>query len=435
MFQHLSKICLHTGIEMKNNTEIIPELNLNSNHTRTHFNFNSHFHLLLAKLPNTNRSSNYKKNNSKDRHKSSKSLTIHKFIEYNSRNSVSLIMLDFDKFSPDRTMREQFHSPQHFWDHFLSDYLDSCNFITMTDKGFQVIITFEHRLNRKYKKSWYLYQKVKEGMVRDIPYIDKIASGRAYGLMRNPLLHEYIVIEEHALNLQDFEEFGRTPILAPIEHRKVDKFTQRSEVKTMMASILDERDVIVEEGMRKTVLFQLGMINAKTSDNHFEYLDNINETYVDEPLPESELDDLVRSITKYKAERKLFIGDPRSAGKSKRARKRQNKRAYKKSRKGKRRQSGLLSSIARKKLKRTKKVITKYINLKDTSWLRFSSGKFNLSAIARATGLNIKTVTRWMEVLVEKVNGESFVEYLVRISKGMTFSVWDPREEEIEIPF
>ena len=419
---------------MKNNTDIISELNLNCKPIRTHFSFSSHFHLLLAKLPSNNRSSFFKQNRSSKRIDSHISLRKHNFIEYNSRNSVSLIMLDFDKFSSERTMREQFHSPQHFWDYFLSDYLDSCNFITMTDKGFQVIITFEHRLNRKYKKSWYLYQKVKEGMLRDIPFIDKIASGRTYGLMRNPFKHQYIVIAEHALNLQDFEEFGRPKALPPIQHRKVDKFVQRSEVKEMMARILNEDDVSVPQGMRKTVLFQLGMIHAKHSDNHFRYINRINDEYLEIPLEDEELEDIVRSIEKYKAERKLLIRDPRSVGKSKDARKRQNKKAYKKRRVGRRTQAALLKSIAKKKLKRTKKRIVKYINLKDTSWLRFKDGKFNLSAIARATGLNIKTIRRWMEVLVPKEKQESLRELLKAFTAGMVFYDWDPREE-IEIPF
>jgi hypothetical protein len=404
---------------MKTCTDIIPQLPSTLPSTSNAFSF------LLKFLPNPMRSSNYKKNVSTKKYPSHWSLDHHSFIQYNTPNSVSLIMLDFDYISDSETFRDRFPTCKNFFAHFLAEHIDSCNFITQTNKGYQVIIVFENRFNINYHKSWAFLKHIKKTMMERIPHIDQIASGRNHGMMRNPLLHEHWFVSSELFQLEDFRQYDgkiKPDEANKINHKKVEEYRQNNIVNRQVSMLLDQYPAIIKEGTRTQTLFNYGMVLGQ--DDYGVHmipgsLASANKRCCEPALDDFELSAIVKSVKKYIRNRENFVIDPRGKRKSKKARSRQNQKAYRKTRKILRRKTIYknLTDIANRKLKRTKKKIRKALNVRSPRFLQFKNGSWNMSAISKFIGISAKTISKHMRKLKRKKNKNSTYKIKVRWNK------------------
>lgn len=400
--------------------EILSKNNLNVNH---HHQFSDLFSLLIAKLPSNNRSSNYKVNSSNRKYASHWSLDHHKFIQFNSKSHISMLLLDFDKISPDETVRDRFPTPKLFWEHFLSEYLSSePNVITQTDKGYQVLIILDNWVRTSHFKSFNLLQYILKGMIDRIPFIDAIATRRTRGIIRNPLAHNHWEMSLEPTSLEEFRYFAESSkkedeINFKINHKeRNDKNEAHSQsLKSALKAVLDESSIIIPEGYRTSIFFQAGMIKAKGIPKDYDsrgilrnYLRNLNLRHLEDQLSTTELERIIVSIAKYHQADKIFVSDPRVKNRNK---KESNKKYYEKNRTAARRRDKHLKFVANKKRVKSEKKIRRVLS-KGYSFLKFKNGEWNMSAIARRMKRSVNTVKKYLKELKKfKPRGERKVSY------------------------
>ena len=278
--------------------------------------------ILIKNLPQMIRGGLKKVVNRKTRYGSAWAIHNLNFIEYNTKNTTSITVLDFDKISNNETIKDRYPSIFLFNKYFLSEYLE-VNFIVETNRGYQAFIVWNSRLNSKHWKSWNLLKRIKAGFIKDIPYLDKIATNRNNGIYRNPLAHKTEIYNLEPFGLYDFkdsfavndteeEEEGLKSSVSygkkEIQHRKqTSKEKEISKtVKPFLKMILEHKFIELKEGIRKATLFQAGMLKArhlKTKEalnlELENYLNFLNKKHCSPTMPPKEIIDLKKSIIAY----------------------------------------------------------------------------------------------------------------------------------------
>jgi hypothetical protein len=371
--------------------------------------------LLIKNLPTLVRGGLRKVIKSKAKYPSYWAVDKLNFIQYNTKQRVSLIMLDFDRISDTETIKDRYPTPQLFHEYFLSDYLE-CNIITETNKGYQALIVLNSHLTASFKKSWYFYKAIKRGLMETIPYIDHIASSRNTGIMRNPLKHNHLVLSLEPSSLEELRDFGeimRTDLIRADTVKQAKLRTKReqkqankdfsSSIKPTLKKILLNEDLGVLEGQRKAILFQLGMIKAKPLPYSLvnsllsSYLYQVNNRYMTPPMPQEELNDIISSVLGYHSSNEIYVKNPLDY----KSQKEWNKDYYQKNRKTIKTKEQLKMSRTDhiKKVHEQRKEISKarIIMLLESSSAndyKKKNGKWNSTTIAKFLKMDVRTVRK-----------------------------------------
>ena len=370
--------------------------------------------LLIKNLPTKTRAGSHKAILTGRKYPSYWAVQNCQFIEYNSPKSVSITVLDFDwitkptKNHKGETVKDRYKNIFHFNKYFLSEYLE-VNFILETPKGFQAFIIWNSRINKDFWKSWNLLQHIKKGFIEKIPFVDGVATSRNKGVFRNPLQHKHLILNLEPFGLYDFkDEFANNEPLKeikantePIKHRETTEKekTTTKQVKQYVKSVLSDEFQEIPEGFRKASLFQIGMIKARkinVEKSLFEYLFFVNKKYCLIPLDVEELENIVKSVIKYKREKKLFVKNPLDF--KDKTRQEINKDYYKKH-KGKKtmtRQENMTQVNKNKATANNIKVLELLSSLDFIDYQYKSSKKWNITKISKKLNLAKDTVRKYL---------------------------------------
>lgn len=250
--------------------------------------------LLIKNLPSTIKGGNEKHSSNIYDYPTITALKKCKFINFNSRERISMMVFDIDKVG-EKTALEHFKTIEGFLD-FLAEKIGlEPTFITQTTKGFH----FAYHL----KNHVYLFQdkavKYLKNIKRSISALigcDEIASNRLNGIWRNPLKHHHYYSGQINYELNDFSGLV-----------KYQPSIQRGASKTVSI----RKDELIE-GNRNKALFKYAMRYAKgqTTLNTSILINILIEANAkaSKPLEVDELHSIASSVYKYWCEGKIELG-------------------------------------------------------------------------------------------------------------------------------
>lgn len=250
--------------------------------------------LLLKNLPKKIKSGNEKHLSNIYQYRTIEALNKYKFINFNSKEQISFLIFDIDKFE-DKTAKEYFKNIYNFLD-FITDNIGlEPSYILETNKGFHFAYHLKNHIFTHQRKALKYVMDIKVAITR-LLRCDEIASHRLYGVWRNPLLHNFYFSQKINYELDDFKqyipkgEFTNTPL--------------RLKVK------VDENELI--EGQRNKTLFKYAMKFAKgkttlSKDDILNFLININNSK-NVGLGNTELIQISNSTFKYWQSGKILYG-------------------------------------------------------------------------------------------------------------------------------
>lgn len=281
--------------------------------------------MLIINLPDEIRAGREKAVKTTFKTPTKQALNKYNFISYNTQNKITVSILDFDWFDKknNRTIKDQYPSIEIFKEFYLEEYdLEfRVNVIIETNKGYQCLIFWENQIIRgtnAFKK----LEHFKNGICETLENIDIGASKRNYGIWRNPLKHNHLVIDLVPKRLNEFEDFCYTKKVETIEiteiaetpSKSLDK-KQSENVKMILKMVLENDIIQIGEGMRKSVIFQFAMIKAR-SEKHNNYknlynlVDKANDRYCYPPLSLNEIEEVVKSAKNYTIQGKNKVKSP-----------------------------------------------------------------------------------------------------------------------------
>ena len=145
--------------------------------------------LLLKNLPKKIKSGNEKHLSNIYQYPTIKSLNEHLFINFNSKEQISFLVFDIDKYE-DKTAKEYFKNIYNFLD-FITDNIGlEPSYILETNKGFHFAYHLKNHIFTHQRKALKYVMDIKVAITRLLK-CDEIASHRLYGVWRNPLLHNF----------------------------------------------------------------------------------------------------------------------------------------------------------------------------------------------------------------------------------------------------
>ncbi len=250
--------------------------------------------LLLKNLPKKIKSGNEKHLSNIYQYQTIKSLNEHMFINFNSKEQISFLVFDIDKFE-DKTAKEYFKNIYNFLNYIIDNIGLEPTFVTETNKGFHFAYHLKNHIFTKQRKALKYVMDIKVAITRLLK-CDEIASHRLYGVWRNPLLHNFYFSQKINYELDDFKkyipksEFTNTPIKLKVK--------------------IDENELV--EGQRNKTLFKYAMKFAKgkkilSKDDILNFLIEINNTKK-VGLSMSELNQISNSVFKYWEHGKILYG-------------------------------------------------------------------------------------------------------------------------------
>lgn len=250
--------------------------------------------LLLKNLPKKIKSGNEKHLSNIYQYRTIEALNKYKFINFNSKEQISFLIFDMDKFE-DKTAKEYFKNIYNFLD-FITDNIGlEPSYILETNKGFHFAYHLKNHIFTHQRKALKYVMDIKVAITR-LLRCDEIASHRLHGVWRNPLLHNFYFSQKINYELDDFKqyipkgEFTNTPL--------------RLKVK------VDENELI--EGQRNKTLFKYAMKYAKgkttlSKDDILNFLININNSK-SVGLGNTELIQISNSVFKYWQNGEILYG-------------------------------------------------------------------------------------------------------------------------------
>ncbi|MDN5088143.1 replication initiation protein [Aliarcobacter butzleri] len=250
--------------------------------------------LLLKNLPKKIKAGNEKHLSNIYQYPTIKSLNEHMFINFNSKEQISFLVFDIDKFE-DKTAKEYFKNIYNFLEYITDNIGLEPTYILETNKGFHFAYHLKNHIFTHQRKALKYVMDIKVAITRLLK-CDEIASHRLYGVWRNPLLHDFYFSQKINYTLDDFKkyiprsEFTNTPL--------------RLKVK------VDEDELI--EGQRNKTLFKYAMKFAKgkkvlNKDDILNFLININNSK-SVGLGNRELIQISNSTFKYWQNGKILYG-------------------------------------------------------------------------------------------------------------------------------
>lgn len=250
--------------------------------------------LLLKNLPQKIKSGNEKHLSNIYQYPTIKSLNEHMFINFNSKEQISFLIFDIDKFE-DKTAKEYFKNIYNFLEFITSNIGLEPTYILETNKGFHFAYHLKNHVFTHQRKALKYVMDIKVAITRLLK-CDEIASHRLYGVWRNPLLHDFYFSQKFNYELDDFKkyiprsEFTNTPLKLKVK--------------------INEDELI--EGQRNKTLFKYAMKYAKgkttlTKDDILNFLININNSK-NVGLGNIELNQISNSTFKYWQNGKILYG-------------------------------------------------------------------------------------------------------------------------------
>jgi len=281
--------------------------------------------MLIINLPDKVRAGREKAVKTTIKTPTKRALNKFNFINFNTQNKITVSILDFDWFDKKnkRTIKDQYPTIEIFKEFYLEEYdLEfKINVITETDKGYQCLIFWENQIIRG-SKAFKKLEHFKNGICETLENIDIGASKRNYGIYRNPLKHNHLVIDLIPKRLNEFEDFCYIKKEIVVEISEIQKTPKKSldlqqseNVKTILKMVLENDIVQIGEGLRKSVFFQFAMIKARSEKhNNFKNLYNIvdkaNDKYCFPPLTISEVEEVCKSAINYTLQGKNTVKNP-----------------------------------------------------------------------------------------------------------------------------
>jgi len=250
--------------------------------------------LLIKNLPPKIKAGNEKHLSNVFEYKTVIALDRCKFINFNTSERISLMIFDIDTFK-DKIAKEYFKNIDGFFE-FISEKIGlEPTYILETQKGFHFGYHLKNHIFTHQPKALKYLLDIKRAITKLIN-CDEIASHRLHGVWRNPLLHPYYYSKQINYELSDFKDF-------------IPKIEYKNRSVKLEVNINDEELIL---GQRNNTLFKYAMRFAKaqnllTKDDICNYLDDIN-TDKELDLPKSELTQISKSVFKYWQNGKILFG-------------------------------------------------------------------------------------------------------------------------------
>lgn len=250
--------------------------------------------LLIKNLPNTIKAGNEKHLSNIYEYQTVIALDKCKFINFNTQERISFMVFDIDTFE-NKTAKEHFKNINGFYE-FISEKIGlEPTFILETQKGFHFVYHLKNHIYTNQSKALKYLLDVKKA-ITELLKCDEIASHRLHGIWRNPLLHNYYYSKQINYELSDFKEL-------------IPKTEYKNRSIKLKVKINDEELI---QGQRNNSLFKYAMRFAKaqkqlTKDDIFNYIDDIN-TSKGLDLSKSELTQISKSVFKYWQNGKILFG-------------------------------------------------------------------------------------------------------------------------------
>ena len=241
--------------------------------------------VLIKNLPNRIKAGNEKFNANVYEYETIIALKRCKFINFNSKERISFMIFDIDNYKR-KTALEYFKTIDNFLNFIIEKIGYEPTYILQTDKGFHFGFALKNQVFTNQKKALAYLKAVKETIGKKTG-CDMTASNKLHGVWRNPLLHPHYYSKQINFELKDFLD------LLP---KRVSKTKARYSNKKVDITA-------IEEGNRNNELFKNAMKFAKgesylTAENIFEYIEDINCS-IELPLEDSELWSISKSVYRY----------------------------------------------------------------------------------------------------------------------------------------
>lgn len=240
--------------------------------------------LLIKNLPSYIKGGNTKETGNIVKLNSNIALESFKFINFNSKEQISILVFDMDKYG-DATALEHFKDIDGFLYYIVEIIGLEPTYICQTQKGFQFGYHLKNHIFT-HQKNVVKYARAIKQTITKKALLDAKASNRLYGVWRNPLKNKSYYSEQLNYELGDFKHL--------LPKRDFSKYQKRKNnfIKTNL-----------EEGNRNDGLFINGMRYAKnqtnlSTDELFDFLSNINNQ-IQEPLKDEEVLKISNSVYHY----------------------------------------------------------------------------------------------------------------------------------------
>jgi len=325
------------------------------------------------------------------------------FIEFNSPERISWLVYDIDIPPNDIRELEQYAG---YIEHYL--LLPKPTYICKTTKGFHVAYALSYGVLAEQTSANQRLAYVHAALSKLLGSDPNAA--RMRGIWRNPLKHEHIynpnsytldeLVAEHGelVNpkstknvLDTIRAFAQgvtanaTKSLAEENTGKIKFYLAR-----LLRALAQESGPVVPNGFRKSVLFQGAMLFAKNHGVSYgqleEYLDTLNK-YTQEPLPPSELDNIAKSVWKYKQANSIFVKNPLKDEAQRRMNLKESLPLHVKQRKG----AGYTNKVRIEKTKTRLEIALKTLQNKKMT--------ISMSSLAKEANLTRQTVAKHQDVI------------------------------------
>lgn len=219
-----------------------------------------------------------------------------KFINFNTEERISFMIFDFDTYK-DKKAIETFKNIDMFYNYLIKKVGLEPTYILQTDKGFHFAYHLKNHIYTKQKKAFNYLNNIKKGIIEKVG-CDSHGSIRNYGVWRNPLLHTYYFSEQVNYELSDFKD------LAIPRKTLQQKFKRDIVVRQFNQGLL-------MEGNRNNLIFLASMSWAKNQKNlqqgDIEYYATEYNKKAEVPLENKEIKTISRSVFKYYVRGKIYI--------------------------------------------------------------------------------------------------------------------------------
>ncbi|WP_152056932.1 primase C-terminal domain-containing protein [Aliarcobacter butzleri] len=254
--------------------------------------------VLIKNLPAEIKSGMGKTTSNVNTFKTAYSLTHHLFINYNTREKISILAFDLD-YIKGKKAKECFSNIFQFNNYLVAKLGEDLTptFVIETTKGYQFFYQLQYPIFTKNKKALKYLLDIKKGITQHLE-LDAIASNRLHGVYRNPLLHNFYFSYYINFNLKDFSKFALNY-----------KTKQSYNFKNFENLNLNLKNLV--EGNRNHFLFLEGLKfakNKKKLEEQFliEYLENINSK-IENRLDAKEILKISKNVYKYYLENKIYF--------------------------------------------------------------------------------------------------------------------------------
>ena len=244
--------------------------------------------LLIKNLPKEIKAGNEKHNSNIFTLSTYRALKTCKFINYNTRDRVSFMLFDFDTYN-NKNAIETFKSIDMFLNYLIDKIGLKPTFITQTKKGYHFAYHLRNHVFTQQAKALKYLNDIKRGIIKKVG-CDINGSVRNYGIWRNPLKHNHYFSGEINYKLNNFKEFA-------IPFKTIQqKFRRDITIRQVNSNILIK-------GNRNNAIFLSAMKWAKyrknlTLEDIFTYVKIYNEQ-AEEPLCNIEIQQIAKSVYKY----------------------------------------------------------------------------------------------------------------------------------------